>query len=491
MRITNSMMADQFLLDANESLNRLAKAQQQVDSTKKINGIEDDPLATMASLKARNKLSSLSEYQDSVSTATSYLKENGNAVDSLNSVIQSAYELIVSANSGGKTAGNLADIGNEVAGLRDEVFSIANSTLGTAYLFSGNSSKTPFTIGTDGHLSYNGVDLSAYALRDEVSAQITSSAAAYNKISVKQANASDSVLNLLGSSTDATVKNVLVPDILDALDTMITNGNTSIQSAKQFDSNIDTSDLKTAIDGLSVLRDNLNSANSKSIGDTSGNAFSIAEITKIVNGDSSTTPATIGLTGSGGMYTTYTDALGAVQTAMNGSAKIGSGASLGTESLASRELQVGKTQTVQYTVNGLDLMGISVSVTKDADGNVTGASTNSSNASNLYYILDKCVNILNGNLDSSLLGEMSTALQSIQSNVLGLDTQIGTSQNRMSMLTDRYTASKLTYKGMQSDAEDADMAAAAVELSTAKTVYDAALTAGAKIVQTSLVDFLS
>ena len=101
------------------------------------------------------------------------------------------------------------------------------------------------------------------------------------------------------------------------------------------------------------------------------------------------------------------------------------------------------------------------------------------------------MNILNGNLDSGLLGEMTSVLQSAQSNVLSLDTEIGTSQNRMTTLSDRYTASKLTYKGMKSDAEDADMAAAAVELSTAKTVYDAALAAGAKIVQTSLINFLS
>ena len=161
------------------------------------------------------------------------------------------------------------------------------------------------------------------------------------------------------------------------------------------------------------------------------------------------------------------------------------------EIMASKQLQVGKTQTVDISVNGLDLMGIDVSVTEDADGNVTGASTNSSNASNIYYILDKCVNILNGDLDSSLLGEMSSVLQSAQSNVLSLDTTIGTSQNSMSTLSDRYTASKLTYKQMKSDAEDADMASAAVELTSAKTTYDAALAAGAKIVQTSLVDFLS
>ena len=527
MRITNSMMADQFLLDANESLNRVSKAQQHVDSTKKINSIEDDPLATMSSLKARNKLSSLAEYQDSVSTATSYLKENENAVDSLNSVIQSAYELVVTANSGSKTDSELSAIGDEIAGLRDEVFSIANSTLGTTYLFSGNSSKAPFTIGTNGHLSYNGIDLTDYALKDEVTAQLAASGEAYEQISEVQTNQSASTLELLGSSTDYTIKNTLCPAIDEALSTMITNGNTAIASAKQFSSEIDTSDLQTAIDGLTTLQENLQSASSKDIVSTAeydtkittltgelqtlqnggasaeeiaakqaeitevteqkaealSNGFDASEIQSLLGWDSSATPPTTALTTA---YSTYVGALSTVQ----GDMDTGTGVSLATESVASKQLQVGKTQTMQISVNGLDLMGIDISVTEDGGGNVTGASTNASNASNLYYILDKCVNILDGTLDSSLLGEMSSVLQSAQSNVLSLDTEIGTSQNRATMLSDRYTTSKLTYKGMKSDAEDADMAAAAVELSTAKTVYEAALAAGSKIVQTSLVDFL-
>jgi len=528
MRITNSMMADQFLLNANDSLNRLSKAQEQVDSTKKISSIEDDPLATMSSLKARNKLSSLTNYQNAVSTATSYLKENGNAVDSLNTVIQSAYELVVTANSGSKTDSDLSAIADEVAGLRDEVLSIANSSLGTTYLFSGNSAKTPFTVGVNGHLSYNGIDLTDYALKDEVTAQLTDSNKAYEQISEVQTNQSASTLEMLGTSTDYTIKNTLCPGIIDALSTMITNGNTAIEASKQFGTSIDTTDLQSAIDSLTTLQQNLESANSKDIVSTDeydtqistltdelqtlqdggasaeviaakqaeitsvteqktnalSNAFDASEIQSLLGWDDSATPPTTALTTA---YNTYIGTLGTVQGEMD----VGTGVSLGTESMASKQLQVGKTQTVDISVNGLDLMGIDVSVTEDADGNVTGASTNSSNASNIYYILDKCVNILNGDLDSSLLGEMSSVLQSAQSNVLSLDTTIGTSQNSMSTLSDRYTASKLTYKQMKSDAEDADMASAAVELTSAKTTYDAALAAGAKIVQTSLVDFLS
>jgi flagellar hook-associated protein 3 FlgL len=61
----------------------------------------------------------------------------------------------------------------------------------------------------------------------------------------------------------------------------------------------------------------------------------------------------------------------------------------------------------------------------------------------------------------------------------------------MEMLSQRYESSELNYKEMRSDAVDADMAEAITNLTTAQTVYKAALAGGAEILQTSLIDFLS
>lgn len=530
MRITNSMMSDQFLLDANDSLSRLAKAQEQVDSTKKIHSIDDDPLATMSSLKARNKLSSLAEYQDSIKTANSSLKENSTEVDSLNTVLQSAYELLSSANSGSKTSTNFATIGEEMANLRDEVLSISNSSLGTRYLFSGSSSAKPFSVSSSGgHLSYNGIDLTQYALRDEVTSQINGTEKSYQEINQPQNSEAQSTLAMLDDtkSTDYQMQKTLTPRVISALESMVQSGKNAAYAAQKFGAGIDASNvnaLNSAMSTISSLKDQLETANNKESGISDqiaakqseitelqkdpinnqdaiakkqeeltalqsklGNAFSRQEIDNIVKYGQSTVPALP-------TTTTYlTDAFNAVKSAMTGIQKnmndsIGTAANtqLGIENDAVRTIQIGTTQTVKSSLNGLELMGVSVS--KSGGGTAT---TQNSDATNLYYILDKCVSILNGDLDKSLMGSMVTTLQTAQSQVLSLNTEIGTAQNRLSMISDRYTASNLNYKSMQSDAEDADMAEAAVSLTTAKTVYNAALAAGAKIVQTSLVDFLN
>jgi len=457
VRITNSMMADQFLRDANASLNRLSQAQNVVDSTKKISGIADDPLATLSSLKARNKLSNLADYQDSVSTAGSYLTENENAADSLNQVVQSVYQLMVSAGSA-KTDEDKSTIADEVSNLRDEVISIANSTLGTNYLFSGESTKQPFSVDGSGHLIYNGIDLTKDSLGKEFSDNLTG-------ITNDAATTSD-LITELGSVSDYDAKNTVCPKIIDQLDDMIAKANTAIQAATKF-GGVDSTTLQSLQDMVSSdsstslvsLKESLESEVSKDLDTGAGEA----------NPFSTSTCQTI-LSNFSTQASDLTSALG-VLNASGGALDISDiETALSEEAGNVKELRIGSTQSIQVSANGLELLG-------------TGTS-------NIYCMLDKCVNILNGNLDSSLLSEMPAELQTAQSNVLSLETKIGTLQNRISMISDRYTSTKSTYTEMKSDAEDADMAEAIVNLTSAKTVYDAALAAGSKIVQTSLVDFL-
>lgn len=470
MRITNSMISDQFLRDANASLNRVADAQNVVDSTKRINGIADDPLSTIASLKARNKLSGLANYQDAISTANSYLTENENAAGSLNDIAQSAYELMVSAASA-KTDDDKSIIADEIASLRDEVVSIGNSTLGTNYLFSGNSTNQPFSVSEDGHLLYNGLDLTRQSLNEE----FTNS---QSEISDADTQVTDLISQLGGSVSDYDARTSVVPNIIKQLDSMISSANTAINAAQQFGGvdettltglkNLVSSDSATS---LTSIKESLESEVSKDLDTGSGgvNLFSTAACNSILT---SSSPDYSSLaTDLQSQLTALSTSGGALDITSSDLDLTDSTSAISSELSNVKELQIGPTQSIQVSANGLELMG-------------TGTS-------NLYYILDKCVNILNGDLDSSLLSEMPETLQNAQSNVLSLETKIGSSQNRMSMLSDRYTASKSVYTEMKSDAEDADMAEAIVSLTTAKTVYNAALAAGSSIIQTSLVDFLN
>jgi Flagellin and related hook-associated proteins len=499
------MVADQFLYDANASLNRYTKLYQQQTSTKKISNIADDPIATASALQARSKLSSLANYQDSVTYATNTMAESSNAAESLNEVVKSAYQLISSANSGSKTDSDYSAIAEEIAGLRDEVVSIGNSTMGTVYLFSGNSSKKPFNVSENGHLVYNGIDLSGYALRDDVSANAKTASA-------DQTSIADLTTQL--AKTDVSEYNAqdsVAPEIVSKLDEAIKAGNAAIYQAKEF--GLSDDQVKAIQDAVTPLEDRktmlegeINQSLPDSTGSThnlkfykadfqaimSGNKINIDDTTSSIYTDeelaADSTKSNASLdTLLGNLNTAMKTTVSTMNTQVDTTA---ASTSLNSEATAVRQLQIGRdSQMVDTSVNGLKLAGVNVASTTDAGGNTTYSTTNS-NTSNIYYVLDKCVDILNGKLDKSELSGMISTLQSVQSQVLSVDSQIGTAQNRLSLIGDRYTASKTTYSTMKSDAEDADMAETITNCTTAKTVYDAALASGSKILQTSLIDFL-
>jgi len=501
MRITNAMMVSQFLSDANSSLSRLSKCQNEVDSTRRVSSISDDPQATISALKARNKLNSLDAYQSNIDTVKSYLTEAESSANELNEVLQSAYEQIVSATSGTKTQDDLNTIADELTALRDEVVSLGNTTVSTSYLFGGYnfagttdgvSTTAPFSVDATGHLIYNGIDLTEISWAEDYE---TNAAVANSYTDT----ITDSITELSATSSDSYARDTVCAEALDTLDSMLSSIQASLQAAEEF--GLDTSDgsqyadLSDVADSLTELRDELSSECSKDkagdyileedctqltddgtidydyyeeqgltvmTSDEYNNCFSISKAQDILD----EVAGLIGGTGSGDSLADYTDAL---QDTID-TATAADETTLATEAGKNAKIYIGSTQTADFTFSGTQLLG--------------------SGTDNVYYLLDKCVSLLESG-DTDGLSNMISELQSAQSRVLSFETEIGATENRMDMISSRYDSSETNYTEMQSNAIDADMAEAYINYTTAQTVYNAALAAGAEIVQTSLIDFLS
>jgi len=507
MRITNSMMVSQFLSDANSSLSRVGKYQDQVNSTKKISNISDDPQATITALKARNKLSNLSLYQSNISTASSYLKEAESANSELDEVLQSAYEDLISAQSGSKTQVELNVIAEEIKNLRDEILSIANTTMGTSYIFGGSNftgstdgvTKTaPFSVNeTTGDLIYNGINLSQFAWKDEFDSNTALMPGSGNTIV-------DIAAQLGTTTSDAYAKGTLCKNALTALKNLAACGENALKAAQEF--GIDPSDteygkLAAFMSAISATADELSNELSKEIAgdyilesdlaierntdgsintqyyqelgitvmsdDEYNNRFSIANAQGILDQAKELIGNTNTTTGVGLDY----DMASAI-TGLGDKVVIASDVETAFEKEMGKQtqLQIGTTQSVDFTYTGIDLLG--------------------EGSDNVYHILDKCIDMLSGKMSADGLSGMITAIQDAQSNVLTMQTKIGSTQNRLDLISNRYTSSELNYKQMKSEAEDVDMAEAIINFTTAKTVYSAALAAGSELIQISLIDFI-
>jgi flagellar hook-associated protein 3 FlgL len=89
-------------------------------------------------------------------------------------------------------------------------------------------------------------------------------------------------------------------------------------------------------------------------------------------------------------------------------------------------------------------------------------------------------------LGSSALTEMDTAL----TNATNARTVAGAVTNRLDTQNSLLTAQELSIQSLLSNTQDADMAKVMITFSQTQTAYQAALQAGAKVIQPSLLDFL-
>jgi len=116
---------------------------------------------------------------------------------------------------------------------------------------------------------------------------------------------------------------------------------------------------------------------------------------------------------------------------------------------------------------------------------------------NSYDLLQEVYIAINGDPETGEppkstdeLTKLIKLVQDSQNHLLTRTAEIGGRQRRLELLEARYAQDNLNYEKMRSDAEDADMAEVIMFLKMAETVYQAALSAGARVIQPTLMDFL-
>ncbi|WP_019123254.1 flagellar hook-associated protein FlgL [Brevibacillus massiliensis] len=109
------------------------------------------------------------------------------------------------------------------------------------------------------------------------------------------------------------------------------------------------------------------------------------------------------------------------------------------------------------------------------------------NGNTIFKLMDNIINDLhNGNSADGHLDEVSQHMD----NVLKQRATLGARVNRMELVTERLESSGLNITKAMSENEDADMAAVITNLKTQENIHRAALGSGARIIQTTLLDFL-
>jgi flagellar hook-associated protein 3 FlgL len=167
------MRFDPFYLNsAVVSLDQTSAVEQQltneISSGKRVNSLSDDPVAVGENVLLNSQLNLDDSFSQTESSTVGMLQVADSALGSVVSQLTRALTLATEGNNGTLNASDLQSISMELAGIRDEVLSLANTPYMNRYIFSGSQgSTTPYSLDssvTPNTVTYHGDTVTSYVM---------------------------------------------------------------------------------------------------------------------------------------------------------------------------------------------------------------------------------------------------------------------------------------------------------------------------------------
>lgn len=138
MRVTNSMLSNNFLYDLNNNLQNMSTYQRQMSSSVLINKASDDPLGASRVMQIDTEMFQNKQYATNISNTTQYLNVTDTSLGQVNSVLQRINELLVSVGDASYGQDQRDSIKEEISTNIGQLSQILNTSYDGGYIFGGN-----------------------------------------------------------------------------------------------------------------------------------------------------------------------------------------------------------------------------------------------------------------------------------------------------------------------------------------------------------------
>ena len=174
-RLTTATMYGSLLNSLQNNSRRIQDLQAQIASGTKYSKLSDNPSAISRALTVEAALEANERYQQNNQNAITMLKYANTALNNVLDAVQDIRTLVIQAGDGALDETQLEDIVSEIDAKKQVIIDSLNSRVAGQYIFGGtDTSKAPFTINSDGSVSYNGTDERIkYALSDGLLGDVT------------------------------------------------------------------------------------------------------------------------------------------------------------------------------------------------------------------------------------------------------------------------------------------------------------------------------
>lgn len=511
MRVTNRMLANNFLTDMTTNLNNLQTLQQQLTSGKEIRRPSDDPLKVARAMQLHSEISVNKQYNENIKDTLSWLEQTDTALGQLGDQTHRIRELLVSAGNVAYGTDERKKINDEVKEIIGQMSQTLNASFDGRYIFGGTrgtskpvnvvkgpivtkpqkSDKAPnakvtttrefnpdkntdyiMTIKTDGTATVtfkeNGKDIpikttkiDKWELEDGISLEVKENTMSFIKDGEKLKLGKDStgkvILKLkdgatleVVQSTDEKSYEITVTDGKDAAEYTIT-GTTTVEKVEKV--------KKDGADGTSGIKnETLPKINKWEL--DNGIAFEIKENDLKNNATYEFTAVPDGQT-----CLVYADRFGD---------KISQPEDIMSEKLVT---EISQGVRVEYNITAVDVI-------KFNDGK---------DDRDLRIILENIVKHLDSDKDTDIkeiTKDDLAALDAVMDNILKLRSQVGAKGNRMESALEKNKEENFNLTEILSKTEDIDLVEKTMEYAVAISVYMASLQTSARVLQPTLMDYV-
>lgn len=146
MRITNTMMMNQTLRNVSKSKNNLNTSENELATEKKITRPSDDPIVAIRALSLRSSLSEINQYlKHNIPDAESWLDVTHSSLNNMDGILSDIFQYCNQGSSDQFTTNDRSAIIDVLKQYRKAIYSEANADYAGRYCFTGYKTDTSFT----------------------------------------------------------------------------------------------------------------------------------------------------------------------------------------------------------------------------------------------------------------------------------------------------------------------------------------------------------
>jgi len=155
MRITNSMLATNYLNNMRRNLNNMSQVQNQLASGKEIQRGSENPRVAVRSMQLNSEIDANNQFNTNIESTTNWLDTTDTALGEANNIIKRINTLMIKAGNGAYSEDEISAINDEVKEKVSELTSVLNTSFDGNFIFGGTkSSSKPVTQDANGKICY-------------------------------------------------------------------------------------------------------------------------------------------------------------------------------------------------------------------------------------------------------------------------------------------------------------------------------------------------